>query len=294
MYDILIWGSGKVYRNNIDLIKRLEARGEFRVCGITSDDTAIKERIDGYPFVHKQELRSDMFDYCFVAVQNYEDVLKEASLRGIEKDKLLPIRLLSIPYFSLEQYIRLKNSRLTILSSFCWGGICYNHLGLEFLSPTINMFFSEKEFNIFLKKIEFYLSQPLEYVGDEYEINLKRNYPVGRLADVKLYFNHYVDFEQAKIDWERRKQRMNMDNLLIIHMAQKKETVEEFDALPYKNKLIFVPFECELQSAFNLPYEKERDGMYFGMKCNKIANDQLPYFDLIKFLNHEEDYCRIN
>ncbi|MBS8079610.1 DUF1919 domain-containing protein [Streptococcus suis] len=56
---------------------------------------------------------------------------------------------------------RLKNESFTIFSSNCIGGIIYNTLGKEFLTPTINMFFSPEDFIKFLKNPKEYLSKEL-------------------------------------------------------------------------------------------------------------------------------------
>ena len=45
----------------------------------------------------------------------------------------------------------LINKTPTIISSDCTGGVVYNELGLEFRSPTINMFFSAKDFVDFVR-----------------------------------------------------------------------------------------------------------------------------------------------
>ncbi len=293
MYTILIWGTGHLYNANLNLIKLYEVRGDFQVIGVTSNDANMKKWVDGYRFVGKSELRGLNFDFCFVTTADFESVKHEAVLYGIDAYKLIPIRILSIPYISFEKYVLLKQSNLSILASNCWAGICYHYLGLKFLSPTINMFFGRKDFNKFLTNLEYYLSLSIESAGNRYEEDIQRYYPVGKLGDLSLYFNHYESFGEAKRCWERRKTRINKNNLLLITSTTSFEEAKEFDGLQYENKLVFVPFDSNLKSAYKIAYEDKGDGVTIGMACNKIADGRLSDFDIIKFLIHEKDYIRI-
>lgn len=293
MYKILIWGTGRLYNANLNLIKMYEARGDFQIVGVTSNDMNMRNSIDGYGFVGKSDLNGLKFDFCFVATAAFESVKQEAGSYGIDTYKLIPIRILSIPYMSFEKYILLKQSSLSILASNCWGGVCYHYLGLEFLSPTINMFFGRSDFNKFLKNLEYYLSLPMESAGNRYGKDIQRYYPVGKLGDICIYLNHYKTFEDAKLCWERRKRRINRNNLLLITSTTSIEEAEEFDELQYENKLVFVPFDCNLKSAYKIAYKDKGDGVTIGMVCNEIADGRLSNFDILKFLNHEKDYVRI-
>lgn len=292
-YKILIYGTGQLYNANLNLIKMYEARGDFEVIGVTSNDANMKNKIDGYDFINKNILSGINFDFCLVAVAEFESIKREVGFYGIDTQKLIPIRILSIPYLTFERYVRLKQSKLSILARNCWGGVCYHYLGLEFLSPTINMFFQAKDFNKFLNNLEYYLSIPMEYVRNEYREDIRKYYPVGKLDDVYVYLNHYESFEEATLCWERRKVRINKDNLLVITSTTSIKEAEEFDKLQYDNKCAFVPFDSNLKSAYKVAYEDKGDGVTFGMISNKIANNSLSNFDILKFCMHQKNYIRI-
>lgn len=55
---------------------------------------------------------------------------------------------------------RLRTKKVRIVSSMCAGGILYHDLGLQFLSPTINM--TIEPFGLFCENLERYLSVPIE------------------------------------------------------------------------------------------------------------------------------------
>ena len=98
----------------------------------------------------------------------------------------------------------------SIICSTCIGGVIYNRLGKEFLSPTINMFFLQPDFVKFVCDLEYYLSLELKFIETD------KSYPVALLGDIKLYFNHSKTPEDAANDWRRRKERINYDNIYII------------------------------------------------------------------------------
>lgn len=289
MYRILIWGTGDEYNRYFNCVRLLEFKGQIAIVGITSNDKDINISIDNYPFVKKEDVNSLDFDYCIVAMANISLIINEAEKLGIERSKLIPVRALSIPNIDFNEYIKLKNSSLTIFSRDCWGGICYHRLGLEFLSPTINMFETEDDFNKLMMNLDTYMSYPVEFVGTEYEKNLKRDYPVGRLNDILLYFNHYESFDQAVSCWEKRKKRINKNNILIVSNTKSEKTLYEFENIPYKNKLIFTSLDINTPSSFHL----NSDSGTYGMLTNKTASGSKNILDLIAFLNHEDNYIRV-
>lgn len=282
MLNIIIWGTGKEYNRCFNLIKYFELTGEISVLGVMSDDKEIKNTLDGYRFYNKNQVRNVEFDYCLVAIQNMGNILAEATELGISRQKLIPSRVLEIPYFNFEKYIRLKKEGLSILSVNCWAGICYHYLALEFQSPTINMFFSPSDFNKLIANLDYYLSLPLEFYEIRYDKILERDYPVGKMDDIYLHFNHYANFEDAVSAWERRKKRMS-NNIVVISSTTLKEEAIEFIKLPFKNKLIFVPEELDIKSESVFPVYYNGN-MPIGMYSTRTANGSSSMIDLLSFL----------
>jgi uncharacterized protein (DUF1919 family) len=156
------------------------------------------------------------------------------------------------------------------------------------------MFVNDAQFNKLIYNLKYYLSMPLTYEKMRYESNLRRDYPVGRLGDILLYFNHYTDFEDAEACWYRRKQRINYDKLLIVSSTVLEDVATDFDRLPYYNKIIFVPFANNLRSNIFIPYEDKKDGVTIGMVSNGTANGELNYLNLFALMLHGENYTRID
>ena len=53
---------------------------------------------------------------------------------------------------------RNKNMDFTIIAQNCIGGVIYSDLGLQFLSPTINMFIEDENFVKLVENLEYYFS----------------------------------------------------------------------------------------------------------------------------------------
>lgn len=121
MNNILIWGSGSVYDEKLTLIRYYESKGDFHIIGITSNDSYY-DSIDGYSFVKKEDIKSVKFDWILLCAKDEISVRKDIISLGIDENKVLSARVLSIPYFDFGKYISLVKSRISIFANNCWGG----------------------------------------------------------------------------------------------------------------------------------------------------------------------------
>lgn len=103
---------------------------------------------------------------------------------------------------------KVKVKDVTIISQNCIGGVFYHDMGQQFLSPTINLYFEAKDFMKFVLHLKYYLSLPLEMYMEEF--------PVGKLGDITIWFLHYDSCQQAEEDWNRRKERIKYDKILVL------------------------------------------------------------------------------
>ena len=137
---------------------------------------------------------------------------------------------------------RLKNDGFTILCSNCIGGCIYHRLGKQFLTPTINMFMMQPDFIKFLLHLDYYLAEPLQFIASSEPTPVAR---VGgeknNVPKITLHFNHAKSPDEAKDFWNRRKTRINKDNLFIILYNLDGITEEQLhllDNYPCKNKVV--------------------------------------------------------
>lgn len=182
--------------------------------------------------------------------------------------------------------LRLKNRQPTIIASNCIGTFMYYDMKLQFRSPTIILSFDMNDYVCFLEDLYGYLDKPLVQICDP-----KFDYPCGILGDVEIRFNHYKTFEEASDKWEKRKSRIDPNNLFIVAIDGDNctyDTMKRFDALPYDNKVIFThkPYP-EFSSAFYLPGFESQDGIgrATDFKETFFVRRYMDSFDYVSFLN---------
>ena len=182
---------------------------------------------------------------------------------------------------------KLKNTDFTIFASNCNGTMITHDLGQQFRSPFVNLWVTSGEFVQFLEQPHHYLEQELVFVESTYP------YPVARLGDITLYFQHYESAQQVLQIWKRRKSRINWDNLFVMMTDRDRCTpdlLRRFDSLPYRNKVVFthVPMP-EIASAVYIPGFEDQDSV--GV-CSEFVDGwrgirYYDSFDFVRWLNRE-------
>ena len=106
----------------------------------------------------------------------------------------------------------------SIITPSCIGGIISHNLGLPFCSPTVNLWMDNHDFVKFACNLRQYLDKELCFLkpGEKEKKFPEGDYPIGKLGDLTIYFNHYHSDEEANEAWNRRKERVDFDNLYLI------------------------------------------------------------------------------
>lgn len=258
MKKCLIWKTNDEYNLYYNQLLFEEFKGNISIEGIIARDEYVKY-IDGKEVIDEIDIFRYEFDYIIVFDrENFINIKNKAIKLGVQKNKLIDgSRVFSISNFDFNKYCSLLENPITIISDDCWGGIVSHYLGLEFNSPFVNMFLRTDDYIKFLDNMDYYLNEELcmEEEGDVYSCSV----PIGSLGDgkdkIRLYFNHHVLFSEAKKDWDRRKRRINMNNLFIKITLQNDNEIlaRRFDKLQYKNKICFCPKELDYDSTIFLP-----------------------------------------
>lgn len=126
------------------------------------------------------------------------------------------------PFFAKKRINKINNTDFTIISNNCWAGYVYRFFGLKYLTPTIGLYFFSEDYLKFISNLKFYISLELKQVNlseskyKDFLISKKQqDVPIGKLDDIEIIFLHYKTFEDAKNKWERRKSRINLNNIII-------------------------------------------------------------------------------
>ena len=156
----------------------------------------------------------------------------------------------SRPYYIRRWYNRkvIKSRDFTVISNNCWAGKLYQYLDMPYLTPTVGLYFFAKDYLKFIKDLHYYMSLELEFINAKdsryFDILKQRNHqnvPIAKLGDIEIVFLHYKTNEEAKEKWNRRKKRINYENILIKFSNMNlcsEEDIEEFANLPFENKFV--------------------------------------------------------
>lgn len=128
---------------------------------------------------------------------------------------------------------KLRNRKACLICQNCIGGVFYHDMGLPFLSPTINLFFSGEDFVRFAEDLSRYLAlEPQMYWGERY--------PMGKLGDVTVHFMHYDTCREAKEAWLRRAKRVVPEQAILLCTDMEgfaPEVFARWQKLPYPKVL---------------------------------------------------------
>ena len=133
---------------------------------------------------------------------------------------------------------RYRGGAVSIISNNCVGGLMCHDVGMQFYTPTVNLWMNCADFLDFVEDLPKHLNFDVSQVDDPKSVS-----PVGTLDGHGLiYFTHYHDFEEARGAWNRRKARVDINNLFVVVSDNSNisdESIERFKKLPMR-KIMFV------------------------------------------------------
>lgn len=283
---VLIWGSGAVYNQHLNILRYMVQTGEFDVIGVVANLFAEARKLDDYHVIRKSMVSATDFDYIIVMSDTfYQEIVEEAVSLGIHRERILPYRILDIPYMNFDKYIELKSSRVSIISNNCWGGIVYHSLGLECLSPFKNLFLEDEDYIRLLSNLRGYLSMPLKFLGFGTDIHSKKKYPIMGLGDISVHCNHEDAPKDALEKWNRRLKKINYDNLFIEMYTENKHIADEFVSMgQYDKNICFVPYEAPDSNMIQLELYPGQKEFYEVVNSNASNGKNSNTYSLIDLL----------
>ena len=244
--------------------------------------------------------------------RNWKSNMKNIQLRGVihtakeqwKKSKILKCIDAIVNY----HYRRnLKNDGFTILCSNCIGGTISHRFGKRFLSPTINLYLTQADFIQFCVYLDYYLPQKLVFIDTD------KNHPVAELhgdgkniPTITIYFNHAKTNLEAEEAWNRRKARVNRDNLYIILYyldGLSIDDLKKLETVKCNNKVVFTAKHLpDISWSYYIKPNMNHKYPYNYLEKNVFGIRYFErYFNIIEFLNASapikdtnEYYCKTN
>lgn len=270
-YRIVIYGTGEQYNKNFNIIKYFEMSGQFGVAGITAKWMPNSAFLDGYRVIRLEELCQTEFDFIAVMSDIYfEEIVHSLTGMGIARGKIIPHRVLQIPGLDFAEYVDFKDGGVSIISNNCWGGVACRTLGIECRSPFKNLSIDDEgDYIRLLRNFKHYMGCGLKFLEYAHNENSKKEYPVMLLDDVRVHCNHDLNPEDAVEKWNRRRAKINYDNLVAEMYTEDRDVMAEFlEIKGYKRKICFVPFEPDNDGAYRLPLNPGQSHFWEAVNSN--------------------------
>ena len=191
-----------------------------------------------------------------------------------------------------------RNKNVTIISQNCIGGVIYADLNLPFQSPTINMFIEDENFVKLVEHIKYYMSLTPKPIDDKFSDG-ELVYPKIAVGDIELCCLHYHNCEDAIKAWNRRKKRINYENIVVIanswNLHGKEVFYQRLINTGYKT-VIFTLEKSKFPYCINLPewghFRQDERGIVRPNITDEIPNSPYLYFekffDFVGWLNENE------
>jgi uncharacterized protein (DUF1919 family) len=173
----------------------------------------------------------------------------------------------------------------TIVSCNCWGAEVYRELKRPYLTPFVGLFLYPTDFVVLCENFDSLIKRPLAF---DNLLSGRCGYPVAHLSeDVTIHFMHYSTASEARLKWERRRQRMDSDSANLFFMFCDRDgcsdaDIKRFDALPFRHKVCFTTREYQYASALPVLALKGARQVSDGKELYPITRQE---FDLPSWLN---------
>lgn len=285
MNNIIIWGIGKIYNQMRNNISYFEKKNQIKVKYILVSNPYMK-KLDGYIVKSPEDISNLDYDYIIIMSDDYyEEILNEALIRRVERDKIISYKVLQIPNINLNRYFYLKEKNISIISNNCWGGVIYSTLGLECLSPFKNLYLTDEDYLKVISNLEYYLKQEPVFDRLEKDPHSCKQYPILKLKDIEIHCNHSDSYKDAIRDWNRRKIKLNYNNIFYEMYTEKKESAEKFyDLTLNSNSICFVPWETKKEKTLTLQMAPNQNEFYETVNSNATIGSNALKYELVELL----------
>ena len=150
------------------------------------------------------------------------------------------------------------------------------------------MFFIGEEYIKFIYNLKYYINSELTFITIEdskykdYLKKIKYSGIIGKVDDVEICFLHYKSEREAYDKWNRRKKRINWDNILYKFNDQNNCTyndLKKFEEFSAKNKICFTAKKYDEFKTIQLKEYEKYDYVLDDIKKYK------KYVNIYKYIN---------
>lgn len=169
-------------------------------------------------------------------------------------------------YLGREPARYIEEPKFSLITNNDWGACVYRRLGFEYLTPFVGTRIVDRCYLQLLQNLEHYLSSPLTF-SDRSQfsaINAERQsnqFLIGLLGgEIEIYFYDEVSEAEALRNWQKRCQKLQLDNLYIGYFRDRttaeteyEQYLETFAHLDFPYQAAFTPKPYQIPNTVFLP-----------------------------------------
>ena len=193
---------------------------------------------------------------------------------------------------------RLRQQPFCMISNNCLGRRLYQILDRDYNTPFVGLFMMPECFTELVIHFEEYMSRELRFVevSKHKALNETREsgdrYPIGIIGGAEIHFLHYESEQEALEKWNRRKARIDMDNLYFLMVANGPydEALLKQYASEYGQHKVFFHREQgrHLSAGFYIPSDAQNMGNLYSQYQRFVG-----YFDFADWILTGEPLDRL-
>ena len=212
----------------------------------------------------------------------------KTTLKDAYKKCLRPIIVAYNYRFERMQRRRLRVHDFTIISADCIGGVISHRVGERFNSPTVNLWMSHDDCIKLILNLKHYVEIEPIFIGSRFQ------YPVAKIDDIVIYFNHYHSIDAAREKWNERKKRINYQKIYLVITNGDDlsfEQLEQIKEMKISNKAVFM---SKMKGDYDFikvikPHKYRTDGFHCMDRTMMMGWSFEKKFDYVTWLNEGVD-----
>ena len=163
---------------------------------------------------------------------DWEKIYDELVISGCPRDKIILGKAFLNPNFVLSDYLRLVESKCSIICNNCIGGMISEELGIRYLSPTKNTFTGDNlGFCTIVNNLPYYLQGDMIEYPEWITQNTTDFYEKAKWGGVVWEFPHDANISNAVKNFNKKMPLLNLNNIAVIMTLYNDEDIDLFRIL---------------------------------------------------------------
>lgn len=300
---VLIWGTGKEFWENYNLIHMHQEMNNINI--VAYIDARSSQIIGAVKTISPELLQNSNIEYDYIIITTsayWNEIVKWCVVNlKIGRERILSFRVFKLPFFDWKKYMYIRKNPPSLIAEQCIGGYILHDMGLSFETPFINTLvghiYKNDVWDMFENIDEYMQFAPAKKPSNSIYEDIQGNMTNERIDYPRLWYDniclhgfHYMDQEDFLGEWEKRRQRYNSDNKVVIKVIYSDVDLLKFENLNVRKKIGIYYKKCEVKNVYTLcDYEELQKETYkFGEYIRANRKELYKQLDMFSFLYNND------